>query len=242
MARFFIDKIIGKELIINGPDATHISKSLRMQIGDEVTVCDNNATDHLCIIKKIDKSKVFLRIVKSFPCPNEPNIDVTLYQALPKSDKMDLIIQKTVELGINRIVPVLTRRCVSRPDKKSFSQKLLRWQKISEEAAKQSRRGLIPKIEPLLNLEDAAKDACKNQRSMVFYELHGKKIGDIIENTPKSISLFIGPEGGFSSDEIYMLSSYNVVSATLGKRILRTETAPIVALSVIMYETGNLQI
>lgn len=242
MARFFIDKVLGKELIINGPDATHISRSLRMQIGDEITICDNNATDHLCIIKKIDKTEVFLKILKSFPCPNEPNIDVTLYQALPKSDKMDLIVQKTVELGINRIVPVLTKRCVSRPDKKSFDKKLLRWQKISEEAAKQSRRGRIPKIESLLNLEDAAKDSCKSQCSMVFYELHGKKIGDIIENIPKKISLFIGPEGGFSSDEISMLSSYNVVSATLGRRILRTETAPIAALSIIMYETGNLQI
>lgn len=242
MARFFVDKVLSKEFIINGSDAAHISKSLRMQIGDKITICDNNSTDHLCIIKKINKTEILLKVVKSFPCPNEPSIDVTLYQALPKSDKMDLIIQKTVELGVNRIVPVLTSRCVSRPDKKSFDKKLLRWQKISEEAAKQSRRGQIPKIKPLLDLENAAKDACRNQCSMVFYELHGKKIGDIIENTPKTISLFIGPEGGFSLDEISMLSSYNVVSATLGRRILRTETAPIAALSVIMYETGNLQI
>lgn len=242
MARFFIDKVFGEEFIINGPDATHISKSLRMRIGDTITVCDNSFTDHLCIIKKIDKTGVLLKVLKSFPCLNEPNVDVTLYQALTKYDKMDLIIQKSVELGVNRITPVLTKRCVSRPDKKSLSNKSLRWQKISEEAAKQSGRAQIPKISPMLSLEDAAKKAYKSQCSMVFYELHGKKIGDIIENMSKTISLFIGPEGGFSSDEISMLSSYNVISATLGRRILRTETAPIAALSVIMYETGNLQI
>ena len=178
---------------------------------------------------------------ESNPCLNEPSIYVTLYQSLPKFDKMDLIVQKAVELGVSEIVPVLTKRCISRPDEKSIGKKILRWQKISKEASKQSRRGRIPKIGDLISLESAVKESNKSQVSMVFYELMGKKIGDIIKDTPKTISIFVGPEGGFDKDEILKMSSYNIKSATLGRRILRTETAPIAALSIIMYETGNMQ-
>ena len=242
MARFFTDKVVNDTLILEGTDASHISKSLRMKIGDEVTVCDKNEIDHRCTIVKMENNCVFLKVIKSTHCINEPNINVTLYQAVPKSDKMDLIVQKCVELGICKIVPVETERCVSRPDAKAMNKKINRWQKIAEEAAKQSKRGKIPVIEPLLNLDKAAKISQKSDCSLVFYELNGEKIGSIIKNQPKTISIFIGPEGGFSKQEISMLSSYNIKSATLGRRILRTETAPIAALSIIMYNTGNMEI
>lgn len=242
MARFFTDKVVNDTLILEGTDAAHISKSLRMKIGDEVTVCDKNEIDHRCTIVKMENNCVFLKVIKSTHCINEPNINVTLCQAIPKSDKMDLIVQKCVELGICKIVPVETERCVSRPDAKAMNKKINRWQKIAEEAAKQSKRGKIPVIEPLLNLDKAAKISQKSDCSLVFYELNGEKIGSIIKNQPKTISMFIGPEGGFSKQEISMLSSYNIKSATLGRRILRTETAPIAALSIIMYNTGNMEI
>lgn len=242
MPRFFVDSNVNDTLCLEGADAIHISKSLRMKTGDELIICDKNETDHRCIITNIENNSIFLKVIESTHCINEPNIYVTLYQAIPKADKMDLIVQKCVELGVDKIVPVVTERCISRPDTKSINKKIIRWQKISEEAAKQSRRGKIPKIEFLINLECAAKKSQESDCSLVFYELNGKKINDIINHSPKTISIFIGPEGGFTEQEIFILSSYNVIPATLGKRILRTETAPIAALSIIMYETGNMEI
>ena len=241
MARFFVDYIVKDNPVLKDEDATHILKSLRMKVDDEITICDRNSTDHICVIESIKENKIFLKVKESNPCLNEPSIYVTLYQSLPKFDKMDLIVQKAVELGVSEIVPVLTKRCISRPDEKSIGKKILRWQKISKEASKQSRRGRIPKIGDVICLESAVKESNKSQVSMVFYELMGKKIGDIIKDTPKTISIFVGPEGGFDKDEILKMSSYNIKSATLGRRILRTETAPIAALSIIMYETGNMQ-
>ncbi len=242
MPRFFVDSTVNDTLCLEGADAIHISKSLRMKTGDELIICDKNETDHRCIITNIENNSIFLKVIESTHCINESNIYVTLYQAIPKADKMDLIVQKCVELGVDKIVPVVTERCISRPDTKSINKKIIRWQKISEEAAKQSRRGKIPKIESLINLECAAKKSQESDCSLVFYELSGKKINDIINHSPKTISIFIGPEGGFTEQEISILSSYNVIPATLGKRILRTETAPIAALSIIMYETGNMEI
>lgn len=242
MPRFFVDSNVNDTLCLEGADAIHISKSLRMKTGDELIICDKNETDHRCIITNIENNSIFLKVIESTRCINEPNIYVALYQAIPKADKMDLIVQKCVELGVNKIVPVVTERCISRPDTKSINKKIIRWQKISKEAAKQSRRGKIPKIESLINLECAAKKSQESDCSLVFYELSGKKINDIINHSPKTISIFIGPEGGFTEQEISILSSYNVIPATLGKRILRTETAPIAALSIIMYETGNMEI
>jgi 16S rRNA (uracil1498-N3)-methyltransferase len=152
---------------------------------------------------------------------------------------MELIIQKAVEIGVTKIVPVVSSRCVSRPDKKSLSKKIIRWQKIAKQAAMQSGRGIIPKIGECLSFKDAVENA-KGEK-VIFYELGGESVKTILKNTPEEISIFIGSEGGFSSEEVSLVTENGGKRATLGKRILRAETAPLVALTLIMYETNNME-
>lgn len=242
MAWFFAESVTHPTHVITGEDALHIIKSLRMSIGEELTVCDGEGVQHDCVIENIQPGTVKVKIISSCPCENEPSVKVTLYQALAKGDKMDFIIQKAVELGVTEIVPTLTARCVSRPDDKSSKKKLERWNKIALQAAMQSRRGIIPQVMPIMKLYDAAGRAA-DTTSIVCYELGGKPLGKLINpdnNEQRNISLFIGSEGGFESFEIDEIIACGGSAATLGNRILRAETAPIAALSVIMYLTGNL--
>ena len=169
----------------------------------------------------------------------EPDVKVTLYQALPKGDKMELIIQKSVEIGVTEIVPVISSRCVSRPDKKSLSKKIPRWQKIAKQAAMQSGRGIIPKVQECISFKEAVLSA--RGEKVIFYELGGDSLKSVLESRPKEISIFIGSEGGFSSEEVSLVTDNDGRKATLGKRILRAETAPLVALTTIMYETENME-
>ncbi len=239
MAWFFAENITAPLYTIYGEDAAHIVKSLRMTSGEKLTVCDKNSIQHDCVIESADVAAVTVRVESSHKCENEPDRRITLYQALPKGDKMDFIIQKAVELGVSEIVPVITARCVSRPSEKSAKKKLERWNKIALQAAMQSRRGIIPKVLPILKLNKAVEQ-CKDTCTVVCYELGGKPLGELVSCGEKPISLFIGSEGGFEQSEIDCISEYGGSAATLGKRILRAETAPIAALSVIMYLTGNL--
>lgn len=243
MAWFFTDNVSAPTHIITGEDASHIIKSLRMNAGEELTICDRESIQHDCVIKSVQSGAVEVEVRDSYPCKNEPSAHVTLYQALAKGDKMDFIIQKSVELGVTEIVPVLTARCVSRPDDKSMKKKLERWNKIALQAAMQSRRGIIPKVMPLMTLSQAAKRA-GTATSLVCYELGGKPLGDLIKRNSDGlfddISLFIGSEGGFERSEVDEIISCGGSAATLGNRILRAETAPLASLSVIMYLTGSL--
>lgn len=242
MPRFFIENIKSDSLTIDGPDAIHISRSLRMQKGDILTICDTKSTDYKCKITDINNDYVKLNVIEKYPCHNEPNINVTLYQAIPKSDKMDQIIQKSVELGVSSVVPVLMDRCISRPRDFAMAKKIKRWQKISQSAAEQSSRGIIPKISDTINIDQAIERSAKNDLSIFFYEDGGETISHIL-TTPKKLetmSIFIGPEGGFSLDEVNKLTINGISPVTLGERILRTETAPIAALAIIMYITGNM--
>lgn len=240
MAWFFTSTDInGDQYIISGENAKHISKVLRMHKGEELTLVTPNGTQHTCEVFSITSDCVTVDIISSKVCENEPNVEVTLYQALPKSDKMDYIIQKCVELGITKIVPVLSARCVSRPDAKSLVKKQERWQKIALQAAMQSRRGIVPKVCPCLSFAAAAKDSMQNDKTIIFYELGGEHIGDILTENVGSIGMFIGSEGGFEQSEVDLITNNGGSTATLGKRILRAETAPLTALSVIMYQTGN---
>ncbi len=240
MPRFFSNRCSNDRCYINGADAVHIAKSLRMKIGDELLVCDKNGTDYHCEIESLDLDEIILKVSKKEPTKTEPNVKVTLYMALPKSDKMELIIQKCVELGIFKIVPVITSRCISRPDDKSMHKKIERYQKIAYEAAKQSGRGIIPEISERLSFREALKMASKNDSSMIFYENGGDNIESFLTSKPKTIALFVGAEGGFDIEEISLAKEFGVLSATLGPRILRCETAPISATSIIMYLTGNM--
>ena len=238
MAWFFSDIVTTPIHSITGEDAQHIIKSLRMKAGEELSVCDSSSIQYDCRIESIGNNQVNVQILDSYPCRNEPHTKVTLYQALAKGDKMDFIIQKAVELGVTEIVPILTARCVSRPDDKSMKKKIERWNKIALQAAMQSRRGAVPKVKPLLNLSDAAKIA--GTSAIVCYELGGRPLGELTKNRQDTISLFIGSEGGFERTEVEEILHAGGSAATLGNRILRAETAPLAALSVIMYLTGNL--
>ncbi len=238
MAWFFSENVTKPVHIITGEDAQHIIKSLRMKAGEELSVCDGGKIQHDCVIENISGGTVEVLVKSSYPCKNEPHSKITLYQALAKGDKMDFIIQKSVELGVAEIVPVLTSRCVSRPDEKSMKKKLERWNKIALQAAMQSRRGIIPVVKPMMKLSDAAKRAGKS--AVVCYELGGKPLGELVEERKSEISLFIGSEGGFERSEVESIIKEGGSAATLGNRILRAETAPLAALSVIMYLTGNL--
>ncbi len=238
MAWFFSDMVTTPVHTISGEDAQHIIKSLRMKIGEELSICDKNILQYDCVISNISGNTVEVEIIDSYPCKNEPHTKVTLYQALAKGDKMDFIIQKSVELGVTEIVPIITARCVSRPDDKSMKKKIERWNKIALQAAMQSRRGIVPAVKPLMKLDEAAKAAGKS--AIVCYELGGRPLGELTQNRTSEISLFIGSEGGFDISEIQTITSAGGSAATLGNRILRAETAPLAALSVIMYLTGNL--
>lgn len=234
MIRFFIDDIPKKNYILSGENAHHAIKSLRVRTGEKIILCDKNSIEYTCNIEKIFEKNLHLNVISSQPCESEPKVKITLYQSLTKGDKMDWIIQKSVELGVFEVVPVITKRCISRPDKKSLLKKIERWQKISNEAAQQSGRGIIPKISSLTNLIEVAHCVKKYDNMLVFYENGGKKIKDSLNITSsKNIALLVGPEGGFEKSEIELLQSYNAKISTLGKRILRTETAPIAAIAII---------
>lgn len=246
MPRFFIDvsrnqdALQDKQIHIAGGDAKHITKVLRMKPGEQLTVCDCMGTDYFCQIESAEPDDVSLTILNKEPSRSEPDVRVTLYQALPKSEKMDLIIQKSVELGVYQIVPVITGRCVSRPDKKALANKTERWNKIAAEAAKQCGRGVIPKVLDAMDFRPAAERLSKHCLPILFYEKNGGSIHTVLDKDSKDFGIFIGSEGGFEEEEAALAQSMNIKIAGLGPRILRTETAPLCALSVIMYATGNL--
>lgn len=240
MAAWFFteEEIDTKKYIITGENAKHI-KVLRMKTGEELTLVTPLGIQHDCKIADINQCQVEVDILESHPCKNEPDVFVTLYQALPKGDKMDYIVQKSVELGVGKIVPVMTARCVSRPDEKPLKKKIARWQKIALQAAMQSRRGIIPEVCGCVSLKQAAELTKENDKTIFFYELGGESVKNIIAQKPTTIGMFIGSEGGFEESEAKLVLSSGAVAATLGKRILRAETAPLAALSIIMYQTDN---
>ena len=241
MPRFFVRSFNSATPALCGENARHAVKSLRMRPGEQVTVCDEEGMDHLCTIEKIlPNGEVALCEHTRRANESEPSVQVTLYQGIPKGDKMDFIIQKAVELGVNCVVPVLMERCVSRPDAKALCKKEERWQKIAEEAAKQSGRGKIPQIGKAVTLKEAAQKVRGEALVLFCYEGGGEPLKTISYEGIKNISVFIGPEGGFADGEATSLREAGAKTVTLGPRILRTETAPLLLLSVVMYQTGNI--
>lgn len=239
MPRFFVDEKPTDTAVITGEDAVHIGRSLRMRAGEEITLCCDG-TDYFGVITRITESEVFCEIKHTALSESEPDVFVTLYQAIPKGDKMELIIQKAVELGVGRIVPVLTDRCVSRPDEKSFRKKLERYRKISESAAKQSGRGIIPQISEIINVKQAAELMSECDVAVICYEKGGISLNEAGLKGSRSIGVFVGSEGGFEEKEVELCVLKGAKAVGLGKRILRCETAPLAALSIIMNITGNM--
>ncbi len=241
MAWFFINQnIISDQYVILGEDAKHISKVLRMKKGEELTLVTPDRIECTCEVFSINGDSVTVDVISKKPCDNEPNVYVTLYQALPKGDKMDYIIQKCVELGISKIVPMISARCVSRPDAKALVKKRDRWQKIALQAAMQSRRAIVPEVCNCVSFKNAAELTKQNDKTIIFYEMGGESVRNILTDTKtKTVGMFIGSEGGFEQSEVDLVVNSGGTAASLGKRILRAETAPLAALSVIMYQTNN---
>lgn len=240
MQKLFIDYTPDETVILEGEQARHIAKSLRMKTGEMLTVCDESGYDYGCIIDEITKDTVRLKVCYRQASNSEPDCRVTIYQGVPKGSKTEDIIQKCVELGVTRIVPVLTARCVSRPDEKQAQRKNQRYAKIALEAAQQSGRGIIPKIDNMTSLQQALTEDDSDLK-IIFYEGGGSPLTEIVDKSCKSVSVYIGPEGGFEKEEVELALSHGAKKATLGPRILRTQTAPVAALTSIMLLTGNLE-
>lgn len=240
MPRFFTDQIDEREGIITGEDASHIAKALRMRPGEEITLCDKHSNDYFGIIESVTPQQVAVSIREKRLCAAEPNIRTALFQAMPKGDKLELIVQKAVELGVSEIYPVLTRRCVARPDQKTFAKKQERYQRIAYEAAKQCGRGIIPIFGPLLSLEQALEQMSAYDKRILFYERSAQPLRAVMEGDWRSAAILIGSEGGFDPKEAQLAAERGIQEASLGGRILRCETAPLAALSVLMYQSGNL--
>lgn len=243
MQKLFIEnELINEKIILNEEQSRHIARSLRMKKGDMLTVCDGAGSDYGCIIDEITKDFVALSICYKQASSSEPSIKVSLFQGVPKGDKIEDIIQKCVELGIYEITPVLTKRSVSRPDEKQAQKKQARYQKIALEAAQQSGRGIVPKINKMQNFKQAVQ-SCNTDVKILFYEGGGKSIKSIVNENKNasSFAIFIGPEGGFEKEEVDEILNFGGINATLGARILRTQTAPVAALAAIMLLTDNLE-
>lgn len=245
MPRFFIENASGEFITISGQDAAHITKSLRMKPGETVTVCGGQGVDLLCEITGISEQTVELRVLDTVPTESEPSLSITLYQGLPKGDKLEWIIEKSIELGVSRIVPVLMQRSVSRPDTKSAAKKHERYNKLALSAAKQCGRGVIPEVAPMLSFRELLPLLDGHDLVIFFYECGGQPLSEAIADINRSawndVAIVIGPEGGFDLAEAQALQNGGAFTATLGKRILRTETAPLAAITALMYGTGNLE-
>lgn len=247
MHRFFISKenIFKDGITIDGEDVQHISRVLRLKEGDKIVLCDQQGTDYLVAIESMSKHSIRTAIIGKEPSKGEPSIDVVLYQGVPKAAKMELIIQKCTEMGITRIVPVMTARTVVKLEsEKDEAKKAARWAKIAEEAAKQSKRGIVPVIEMPMNLEKALEDSKALDLKLIPYELEKENSVKAALQSKKAqrVGFFIGPEGGFDTAEIDKAKQYGVIPVTLGSRIMRTETAGFAILTSIMYEYDQMQI
>lgn len=250
MPKFFIkteNLKENKEIWITGSDVNHIKNVLRKKIDDKINICNSDTQkNYECVIKNIEENKIVCKILDEVKSLAESNLNITIFQGLPKSDKMELIIQKATELGVKTIVPVITKRTVIKLKDKDKQNKVDRWRKNAEVAAKQSGRDIIPTIENIINIADIKFD--EFDKIFVLYENEEKiSIKDEIEQLKNdnkeelNIGIVIGPEGGFAESEIEQLRlNQNVSVVTLGKRILRTETVALVVSGILMYELGDL--
>lgn len=249
MYQFFVEpsQIQGTKVIITGNDVNHIKNVLRMQPGEEIAVSNGeDGKEYRCGIEELREDEIIctLRFIKEdgVELPSK----IYLFQGLPKADKMELIVQKAVELGVYEIVPVATKRAVVKLDEKKAKSKIARWQTISEAAAKQSKRRIVPEIHSVMSFKEAVNYAKEMPVKLIPYELAEgmEKTREIISNLKpgEDIAVFIGPEGGFEESEISLALEHGMEPITLGKRILRTETAGFTVLSWIMYQLEGMGI
>lgn len=241
MPKFFTarENIKDTTLIIDSEDANHLKRVLRINVGDVITVCDGAGIDYTVKVSEIGKNEIECDIIDRKKSDTEPNINITLYQGLPKAAKMDYIIQKNTELGISKIVPAKLARCVVKLENKAAEDKKCeRWQKIAIASAKQSGRGIVPVIDNPMTVDEIIEDVKDYDLVFVPYECEDQsRLKTIVESVPdaKDIAFIIGPEGGFDISEIEKFKEAGIKTVTLGKRILRTETAAESVVSMLMY-------
>jgi 16S rRNA (uracil1498-N3)-methyltransferase len=241
MARFFItkDNISEDTVTITGKDAFHIARSLRMAVGDRLTVCAEDGKEYSCELTRIRDEECLCEITETKRSLSEPKSFITLYMAYPKGDKLETVIQKAVELGASRIVPFESSRCIKKPKADKAEEKTARLTRIADEAAKQCGRGALPTVSLPLSYNEMLKEASRAALPIFCYEGEGtrslKDILDSFNEAPDSISVVVGSEGGFSPDEARAAEEIGFKMANLGPRILRCETAPDYALSAISY-------
>ena len=240
MHRFFVPQLYNEEMTLTGVDARHISKVLRMQPGAQLQIVSDDGVSALAEITAIDSECVTVRCLEKLAESHEPAVRLVLAQGLAKGEKMDFIIQKAVEMGAYSVVPVAMEHSVVRLDGAKAAKKVERWQKIAESAAKQSKRDIIPQVQPVQSLAQMlAANACATK--IIAYECEDKKsLKAKAEGRLTDLLLIIGPEGGISEAELEAARSAGAVPVSLGRRILRAETAGLVAISAIFYETGDL--
>ena len=241
MPRFFVEPIAPEAdaAVLTGETAAH-ARVLRLKSGESVTLCDGQGTDYQAVISGMDADCVSLSILSRGPSESEPRVDCTVYMGFSKGDKLEHVIQKATELGANRICAFPSSRCVAKYDRKSLEKKLPRWQKIAASAAEQSGRGRIPTVLAADSYAQALENAAKADRALFFYENEqSHTLTAALEGDFSSVSIVTGPEGGFSEEEAQMAADAGLQICTLGRRILRCETAPLCALSAIMYAAGE---
>ena len=242
MARFFMagTNIFGGMAIMRGRDAEHV-RVLRLRPGEDMIICDGKGTDYKCRLVKADKEQVEAEVIEVVKCPAEPTVKVSVLCGLPKGDKTDYIIQKSVEAGAEEILFFQSGRCVAKPE--TPEKKLERWQRIAEEAAKQSGRGIIPHVGWAGDLAGALDTAVKKDLGLFMYETGEREaLNAVLEanRDVKSMAIITGPEGGFEPFGAELARIVGLHICSMGERILRCETAPVVALTAAMYATGNL--
>ena len=242
MSRFFVDPVDYKPdfMVLTGENAAH-AKVLRLKNGEEVTVCDGAGRECICVVSDVSNHQISLVVKAQQDASAEAEVKVSVYMAFSKGDKLEHVIQKATELGAYEIVAFPSARCVSKPDDKSLSKKLERWQKIAASAAEQSGRGIIPAVIALNSYKDALQRAAQADLGILFYENEQATTlrMTLDAGSFSTVSLLTGPEGGLEGREVEQAASMGLKVCTLGKRILRCETAPLCALSAVMYHSGE---
>ena len=242
MTRFFVtpEELMPEFLVLTGENAQH-AKVLRLKNGEEVLVCDGQGRECLCTISDVSPGQVSLVVKKRMESETEARVRASVYMAFSKGDKLEHVIQKATELGAYEIVAFPSARCVSRPDDKSLKKKLERWQKIADSAAEQSGRGRIPEVLTLGSYKEALSRAAEAEKAILFYENErATTLRMALEaGNYSSVSLMTGPEGGLEEKEVAQAIEAGLQVCTLGRRILRCETAPLCALSAVMYASGE---
>ena len=241
MYRFFIkeEQIHDGMIEICGSDVNHIKNVLRMKTGDKVYLSNGSDLEYECSLLEWTDDTILAKIEDVHGMETELPVKITLYQGLPKGDKMEMIVQKAVELGVAEIVPVAMKRCIVKLDAKKAAKKVQRWNEIAKSAAKQSKRGLIPEVKPVMSFKEAVEYGKSMDMLLIPYEdakgiAHSREVVEAVKDK-KSPGIYIGPEGGFPEEEVSLAMKAGVEPVTLGHRILRTETAGMTLLSILMF-------